>query len=269
VVQFLAWGMDRLREEIVAVLKDVVAPVSILGRNDPGVRELEGLPRVVEALHGETPEKVPYREGRLTFTADLRGGQKTGAFLDQAENHLAAARWAKGNVLDLFTYGGGFGLAAAVGAERVTAVDTSAPALALASRHAELNGLTNVEFVETNAFDYLRTCDREHRRFDTIILDPPAFAKNKRELPGALRGYKEINLRAMKILAPGGILVTCSCSYHLSEAGLDEVLTRAAADAGRAFRVLEHRPQAADHPVRLGFPESQYLKCRILEVMDP
>lgn len=268
VVQFLAWGMDALGPEVTEILKDTASPVSILARNDPSVRTLEGLPRTVTPLHGETPETVVYHEGDLSMTADLRRGQKTGAFLDQLDNHRLAGSLARGRVLDAFTYAGGFALAAAGGADEVTAVDSSADALGLARAHAGRNGIDNVRFVEANVFDFLKDADRRGETYDMVILDPPAFAKNKRELPGALRGYKEINLRAMKILRPGGILISCSCSYHLSEALMEDVLTSAAADTHRSFRVLDRRRQAADHPILLGFPESLYLKCQVLELVD-
>jgi 23S rRNA (cytosine1962-C5)-methyltransferase len=260
--------MDALSGDITEALRGLIDPESILARNDPSVRGLEGLPRAVTQLYGETPDAVTYHEGDLELSADLRRGQKTGAFLDQVENHLLAGRLAHGRVLDVFTYTGGFALAAARSAETVTAVDTSADALKIAQAQAARNGLENVTFTEANAFDYLKDADRRGDRVDMVILDPPAFAKNKGELDGALRGYKEINLRAMKILKPGGILLTCSCSYHLSEQLMDEVLSTAAADAHRAFRVLERRRQAPDHPVLLGFPESLYLKCQVLELLD-
>jgi 23S rRNA (cytosine1962-C5)-methyltransferase len=268
VVQLLTWGADALRDEWIRIFAEVLNPASILARNDPAVRGLEGLPRVVEVLHGSPPDDASYHEGQLRFTANLRTGQKTGAFLDQVENHLRTGMLARGHVLDAFAYSGGFGLAAAARAEHVTLVDSSTEALDRARRHAEQNEIGNVTFTEANAFDLLRRLDRDGDRFDMVILDPPAFAKNKRELDGALRGYKEINLRAMKLLRPGGILVTCSCSYHLSDALMDEVLARAAADARRGFRVRERRDQTPDHPVRVGFPESSYLKCRILEFSE-
>lgn len=268
VAQFLTWGMDALRNEVVALLQEVLAPKSILGRNDTPVRRHEGLPLIVTELAGSVPETAVYHEGDLEFTADPRHGQKTGAFLDQVDNHLRAGSLARGRVLDLFTYAGGFALAAARNAAQVTAVDTSAGTLALAARHAAANRIDSVLFQEANVFDYLRDRDRAGDRFDVVILDPPAFAKSKSDLPGALRGYKEINLRAMKILDRGGILVTCSCSYHMSPALLMEVLERAAADARRPFRVVERRGAGPDHPVRLGFPESEYLKCVVLEVLE-
>ena len=268
VVQFLSAGMDALSGEIVAVLEELFSPASILARNDPGVRTLEGLPREVKQLRGTTPPRVEYHEGEIALSADPHRGQKTGAFLDQYENHRRAGRLARGRVLDAFTYTGGFALAAAAGAEQVTAVDVSTEALAAAQANAERNQAENVAFVEANVFDFLKDQDRRRERYDLVILDPPAFAKNKRELSGALRGYKEINLRAMKILNPGGVLFTCSCSYHLTEAMLEELLGAAAADAHRTFRVLERRRQSGDHPVRLGFPESLYLKCLVLEAMN-
>lgn len=265
VLQTLAWGIHALEKDLAELLRSLLAPDSVLARNDASVRTLEGLPREVVQLHGETPDTVAYDEGGLTFTADLRTGQKTGAFLDQVENHLQAGRLARGRVLDMFCYTGGFALAAAGNAQTVVAVDSSAPALERARAHADANAVRNVTFVEANAFDFLKQQDRENREYDMIVLDPPAFAKNKRELESALRGYKEINLRAMKLLAPGGILFTCSCSYHLTEALMDDVLGQAAADVGRGFRLRERRLQPPDHPVRVGYPESQYLKCQVLE----
>jgi 23S rRNA (cytosine1962-C5)-methyltransferase len=268
VLQSLAWGIDAFQDQIVTLLQSLLSPRSILARNDAGVRALEGLSRDVVQLAGETPELVPYHEGALVLDASLRAGQKTGAFLDQFENRLLAGTLARGRVLDMFCYTGGFALASAPKADHVIAVDSSAAALELARANARRNDLRNVEFVEANAFDFLKQADRERRDFDLIVLDPPAFAKNKRELEPALRGYKEINLRAMKMLRPGGILITCSCSYHLSEPVMDEMLARAAADAHRNFRVRERRRQAQDHPVRTGFPEGSYLKCQVLERLD-
>jgi 23S rRNA (cytosine1962-C5)-methyltransferase len=268
VVQTLSWGMAALQAEIVDLLRSLLSPESILARNDASVRTLEGLPREVVPLHGETPDTVTYAEGDRILTANLRTGQKTGAFLDQVENHLRAGSLARGRVLDMFCYTGGFALAAAGGADTVVAVDSSGPALERARLHAETNGVHNVTFVEANVFDFLKQEDRGRNTYDMIVLDPPAFAKNKRELEPALRGYKEINLRAMKLLAPGGILFTCSCSYHLTEELMNGMLAQAAADAKRAFRVRERRLQPPDHPVRVGFPESLYLKCLVLERID-
>ncbi len=268
VLQTLSWGMAVLQDEIVEILMEELTPESVLARNDPSVRTLEGLPRGVEQIVGTTPENVTFHEGDLVIVTDLVGGQKTGAFLDQTENHLLAGQLSKGRVLDGFSYTGGFGLAAAGAADEVVMVETSKAARKSARMNAKRNGIDNVSFVDDNMFDYLKRADKENARFDVVILDPPAFAKNKKELDGALRGYKEINLRAMKILRPGGILITCSCSYHLRENLMDEVLTRAQADAGRSFRILERRQQSPDHPVLLGFPESVYLKCQVLERLD-
>lgn len=265
VMQIQAAGMDRLESELVGLLQERLKPESILARNDSAVRTLEGLPRAVTALHGEPPETVTYRENQLRWTVSLRKGQKTGAFLDQAENHRRAGELARGRVLDAFTYHGGFALPMAAAADEVIAVDSSTAALEQANTNASRNGIGNVTFVEANVFDYLKQEDKTRSEYDMVVLDPPAFAKNKRELEGALRGYKEINLRAMKILRPGGTLITCSCSYHLTEPMMEELLASAAADSGRTFRVSERRRQAADHPVRVGFPESLYLKCFILE----
>jgi len=269
VVQFLSAGAESLRSVLVPLMVEVFEPESILGRNDTTVRRLEGLPLEVVQLHGSTPDTVEYHEGDLKFTANPRTGQKTGAFLDQVGNHVRVGRLARGRVYDGFSYAGGFALAAAAGgAESVVAVETSASAVAQIQANAKANRVKNLEVVDGNVFDDLRTRFQKKERFDVIVLDPPAFAKNKRELPGALRGYKEINLRAMKILAPGGILVTCSCSYQLTESLFDEVLTAGAGDARRTFRVRERPEQPHDHPIRLGFPESRYLKCRVLESLE-
>jgi 23S rRNA (cytosine1962-C5)-methyltransferase len=265
VVQVLTAGAEVLAEEVIRVLEERLSPASILARNDPLVRELEGLPREIVQLRGETPERIVFQEGDISLVADPRSGQKTGAFLDQAENRLRVAALARGQVLDAFAYTGAFALQAARHANEVTAIDVSASALAHGQEQASQNRIENIRFVEANVFDFLKQADRAGHTYDTIILDPPAFAKSKQDLEGALRGYKEINLRAMKILKPGGILITCSCSYHLSETLMDEVLTRAAADVRRTFRVRERRHQASDHPIRAGFPESLYLKCQILE----
>jgi len=268
VVQVLTAGAQVLADEVVSILEERLSPTSILGRNDPAVRALEGLPREIVDLRGTTPERIFFREGDVTLIADPRSGQKTGAFLDQSENRLRAATLAKGRVLDAFAYTGAFALHAARHADEVTAIDVSGPALSQAREQAAENRLENNRFVEANVFDFLKEEDRARSTYDMVILDPPAFAKNKLELEGALRGYKEINLRAMKILKPGGILITCSCSYHLSETLMDDVLTRAAGDVRRAFRVRERRHQASDHPIRAGFPESLYLKCQILEAWE-
>jgi len=264
VLQTLAAGSDRLANEIAEAIAEVLAPQSILLRNDPQVRRLEGLVREVRQLRGHTPPRIPLREGSIQLTVDPWQGQKTGLFLDQRENRLALEPIGGRRVLDCFAYEGGFALHAALLASEVVAVDVSATSLARAAEHARLNGFTHLKTVEGNAFDLLRSLAASNERFDTIILDPPAFAKNRAALPGALRGYKEINLRALKLLAPGGRLVTASCSYHLSEADFEDVLRSAAADARRTVHVVARGGQGPDHPVLLGMPETAYLKCWVL-----
>jgi 23S rRNA (cytosine1962-C5)-methyltransferase len=264
VVQTLSQATESLKGEIVAALVSLFAPRGILERNDPRVRTLEGLPAQVAVLHGEVPESVTVSENGVRFEADLWRGQKTGLFLDQRENHAMARSYAKGRVLDGFTYNGGFGLQVAAEAEEVLAVDVSPEALARVQRNAILNGIANVTAREANVFDFLHDLDGRGERFDTVILDPPAFAKSKSAVDKARRGYKEINLRALKILRPGGCLITCSCSYHVHEADLEGILADAAADAGATVSVVEKRRQARDHPILLGVPETYYLKCFVL-----
>ncbi len=266
VVQTLTAGSERLIEPLTAALGTVMDPASILLRNDPAVRRLEGLARDVRQLRGTTPPRLHVREGSIHLTADCWRGQKTGLFLDQRENRIAVERLGGRRVLDCFTYEGAFALHAAAFADEVIAVDVSREALARVTAHADMNGFAHVRAVEGNAFDVLRSYAAAGERFDLVILDPPAFAKNRAALPGALRGYKEINLRAMKLLVPGGRLVTASCSYHLSEPQFELMLREAAADAKRAGRVLARRGQAVDHPVLLGVPETSYLKCWVLEL---
>jgi 23S rRNA (cytosine1962-C5)-methyltransferase len=203
-------------------------------------------------------------ENGVRFEADLWRGQKTGLFLDQRENHAMARSYAKGRVLDGFTYNGGFGLQVAAQADELLAVDVSTEAVARVQRNAALNGIANVTAREANVFDFLHDLDARGERFDTVILDPPAFAKSKSAVEKARRGYKEINLRALKILRPGGCLITCSCSYHVHEADLEGILADAAADAGATASVVEKRRQARDHPILLGVPETYYLKCFVL-----
>jgi 23S rRNA (cytosine1962-C5)-methyltransferase len=264
VIQTLSQGTDRLKDEIVSTLVDLLAPAGVLERNDPKVRRLEGLESRVGVLHGEVPATIEVREGDVTLAADLRGGQKTGLFLDQRENHLMARSYAKGRVLDAFCYDGGFALQAARSAESVLAVDVSGDCVTRTLGNARRNGLSNVEAREANVFDLLRDLGKGQERFDTVILDPPAFAKSKDAITAARRGYKDINLRALKILKPGGCLITCSCSYHVHEGDLEEILASAAVDAGVGVTVVEKRRQARDHPVVLGVPETFYLKCFVL-----
>jgi 23S rRNA (cytosine1962-C5)-methyltransferase len=264
VLQALSQGSDRLTPDVTALLVEIAGPKGIIARNDPRVRLLEGLAQNVAVIHGEIPERVPIREGRIEYDVDLRHGQKTGAFLDQRENRLAAAQYASGRALDCFSYAGGFSLQLAPHVDELTALDISEDATALLVRNAARNGLSNVQARTTNVFDELRTLERMGEAFDTIVLDPPAFAKSKGAIPKALSGYKEINLRALKLLRPGGFLVTCSCSYHVNEAAFAEVILDAALDARIDVSVVEKRMQGRDHPVVLGMPETYYLKCFIL-----
>jgi 23S rRNA (cytosine1962-C5)-methyltransferase len=263
-IQTLSQGTERAKAEIVAALVDLLKPRGIVERNDPRVRTLEGLEQTVSVLHGEVPDAVEVSEGDVRLLVDLRRGQKTGLFLDQRENHLAARQYARGRVLDGFTYDGGFALQVARGADEVTAVDLSAEALGRVKANAARNKIGNVTTRDANVFDLLKELDQRGERFDTVILDPPAFAKSKDAVEKAVRGYKEINLRALKILRPGGCLVTCSCSYHVHEDELEAILADAATDAGAAVTVVEKRRQARDHPVVLGVPETLYLKCFVL-----
>jgi 23S rRNA (cytosine1962-C5)-methyltransferase len=265
-LQSLIAGVDRRLPFFVEQLVDRLQPASIVARNDVGVRRLEGLAVETHVLHGEVPAQVEIRMGGIALQVDLLHGQKTGTFLDRRENQAAAAGYLRGDVLDAFCYDGGFALQAARGARSVEAVDSSEGALERAARNAQRNELTNIRFIRANVFDHLSELDRSSRRFDGVVLDPPAFAKSRKDLPSAARAYKEINLRAMRILSPGGVLVTCTCSYNLLEGEFVEILSAAAADARRSVTIMEKRSQARDHPVLLGLPESHYLKCLILKV---
>jgi 23S rRNA (cytosine1962-C5)-methyltransferase len=257
------------RAGIVEALRAECGPAGILARNDVPVRKLEQLGQEIELLHGSVPEEVEVREGDVAYLAAPWSGQKTGAFLDQRENRARAGALARGRALDCFSYHGSFALHLAGGAAHVTAVDSSADALSRAARNAALNGERGerISFVEANAFDFLRAQDDAGERYDTIVVDPPAFAKRKDALDGALRGYKELNLRALRILNPGGVLCTFSCSYHMSAWHFRHMLESAAADAGRPVRWIEWRGQAADHPELLQVPESSYLKGAVLQVV--
>ncbi|HEX7120307.1 MAG TPA: class I SAM-dependent rRNA methyltransferase [Longimicrobiales bacterium] len=267
VVQFLSAGLELFRPEIVEALRARLEPTGILARNDVPVREYEGLPREVEILWGRVPEVVEVVEGEVAYRAGLHGGQKTGAFLDQRENRFRAGALARGRTLDCFAYHGSFALHLARGADTVVAVDSSAEALTRAEENARLNGFDNIRPVEANAFDFLRAEEEAGAEYDVIVLDPPAFAKRRSAVESALRGYKEINLRALRLLAPGGHLCTFSCSYHVGDALFREMLERAAADAGRPIRWIEARGQAADHPVILQIPETGYLKGAIVQAL--
>ena len=267
-LQILTQAMDAepVRAAILAELTDRLHPSSILERVDPRVRELESLPpRASGLLQGEKTSTT-FAMNDVQFRYDALEGQKTGAFLDQRENYAAAAQYSKGEALDAFCYQGGFALHLARNCSQVTGVDSSRPALEVADQNATLNRRDHqpeIEWIEANAFDLLKDYSSSNRRYDTIVLDPPAFAKSKRDLDAALRGYKELNLRALKMLRPGGVLVTCSCSYHVSQSNFLEMLASAALDAHRNLRLIEVRGQAKDHPVLLNIPETAYLKCVI------
>lgn len=266
VVQSLTQGADRLQPLFESILQERYQPRSIIFRNDSKVRELEGLP-IAQSWSGNEPaETVVVDEDGKQMEIALTTGQKTGGYLDQRDNHRAARRYARGRALDGFCYGGGFALHLADVCDSVEAVDSSPAAIRLAEANVARNGLRNVQCVEANVFDLLRERSSQGERYDTIVLDPPAFARNKESLEGALRGYKEINNRAMRLLKDGGLLVTCTCSHHVSEGLFAEMLAEAARDAGCWLRVLERRIQSADHPLLMAVPETLYLKCFILEI---
>ena len=267
VVQTLSQSTERIKNLTCEILVELFSPKGILERNDPKVRLLEGLEQRVSVLYGEIPDEIVAKENGIAFVYDLRNGQKTGSFLDQRENHWAARRYASGEVLDCFSYQGGFSLTIANHCAHVEGVDMAPAALEAARRNQKLNSISNVTFREANTFDLLKEYDEVGRRFDMVVLDPPAFAKNRDSIPAAQRGYKEINLRAMKILKPGGYLVTCSCSYHISEATFLQLLAEAANDARKVIAVAERRTQSQDHPILLTMPETHYLKCLILRVL--
>ncbi|MGA9980227.1 MAG: class I SAM-dependent rRNA methyltransferase [Candidatus Sulfotelmatobacter sp.] len=271
-LQILTQAMDAdpIRHTLISELTDRLHPASIVERVDPRVRELESLPaRESGLLQGEKAANIVTMNG-VQFHHDARAGQKTGAFLDQRENYAAGASYAHGDALDVFCYQGGFALHFAPRCTSVTAVDSSRPALEIADQNAALNrNNTNqpeIEWIEANAFELLKDYAASNRRYDTIVLDPPAFAKTKRDLDAALRGYKELNLRALKMLRPSGILVTCSCSYHVSTSDFLQMLASAALDAHRSLRLIEIRGQAKDHPILPSVPETSYLKCVIAYV---
>jgi len=263
VVQALSQGTDRLLPAVVGALTDLLHPRGILARNDPRTRTLEGLDQRVEVLAGEVPDAVTVTEAGIEYDVDLRRGQKTGLFLDQRENRIAAAAYARGRLLDCFTYNCGFALVLGRRADETIAFDVSEEAVQRVKQNAARNRVT-VDARVGNVFDELRGLERLGERFDTIVLDPPAFAKNKAAVANARAGYKEINLRALKLLNPGGTLVTCSCSYNVNEAAFAEIVYDASVDAQAHVTVVEKRMQGRDHPVLLGVPETYYLKCFIL-----
>ena len=265
-----AWAESARKQTIIGALKEAAGAKNIVERADARIRELEQLPEMESALvHGSKISTVFCTNG-VKFHYDALGGQKTGAFLDQRENYAAAARYARGEALDVCTYQGGFALHLARVCEKVTAVDISREVLEVAERNEQLNAgalKSEIEWIEGNAFDLMKDYSSAGKQYDTIVLDPPAFAKSKKNLESALRGYKELNLRALKMLRPGGVLVTCSCSFAVSEEDFLAMLTESAQDAHRSVRILEKRTQAMDHPILLGVPETYYLKCLILLVV--
>jgi len=265
-VQLLDQGMDRQAGEVVQALTCLLAPRGIVARNDVAVRAKESLPLETKTLAGEIPPLIEIEMNGLRLAADLMGGQKTGVFLDQRENYPVVAQYVSdGRALDCFTGSGGFALHLAQRCTSVEAVDSSAAALERARHNATANGLSNIEFREANALQYLPSLVAARRTFDLVVVDPPAFTKSRESLDGAARGYKEINLRALRLLNPGGVLVSCCCSHHMSEAHLLEVIAQAALDSGKRLRVLERRTQAQDHPILLTVPETHYLKCLVLQ----
>ena len=268
VLQTLSQGSDRLKKTFVELLIDKFNPRAIVERNDARVRQFEGLDLQSGVLYGEAPAEIEINQNGVRFIISPMGGQKTGAFLDQRENYLSAKRHAHGRGLDCFTFNGGFALHLAPECSSLLAVDISAEAIAAAQRNAQLNGARNLEFLAANVFDTLREFEAADERFDTIVLDPPAFAKNRASIKAAARGYKEINLRAMKLLNPGGVLVTCTCSYHMSEQMFLEIIADAGLDAHRRLQIIEVRGQASDHPVLVGVPETHYLKCVMVRVVE-
>ncbi|MFO7667814.1 MAG: class I SAM-dependent rRNA methyltransferase, partial [Desulfobacterales bacterium] len=266
-IQTLCQGSEKIKGIIVEILSELIAPISIIERNDGKVRDLEGLPRQISVLKGYDPGEIVCLENGLKFNFHSASGQKTGAFLDQRENRVLAGRLSFGYGLDCFCYAGGFALNMAKSCEKVEAIDISESAIELAKKNAQLNGITNINFDTDNVFDRLKLYDGQKRKFDTIVLDPPAFAKSRSHIEAAERGYKEINLRAMRLLNSGGFLITCSCSQHIDENAFLNILSEAASDARCRVQVLEKRTQGKDHPFLLSMPETYYLKCIFLRVI--
>jgi 23S rRNA (cytosine1962-C5)-methyltransferase len=268
VVQLLSAGLEACRSDIVEALVDIGQPAGILARNDAAVRRKEGLATTVEVLAGDVPREIEVTEHGVRYFAAPWDGQKTGAFLDQRENRAIVATLARGRALDCFSYHGSFALHLARRATQVTALDSSGPALERARANAALNGVETISFVETDAFAFLKAAERARERYDTVVLDPPAFAKTRAAVPDALRGYKEINLRAMRLLNPGGWLYTASCSFHVGRSMFQEMLMDAAADSGRRLALRRVLGQGSDHPELLTVPETGYLKGALLEVVE-
>jgi 23S rRNA (cytosine1962-C5)-methyltransferase len=268
VLQLLDQGMDRLTGELTTLLNQLLQPKGIVARNDAAVRAKESLPLETHVLSGAIPDRVTIHMNGLRWFADLVHGQKTGVFLDQRENYLAIRKYVRGGrALDCFTATGGFALHLASKSESVEGIDSSAATLDAARANAAENNLTNVTFRQADVLEYLPSLVAMGREFNVVVVDPPAFTKSRAALEGAIRGYKEINLRALRLLPRGGILVSCSCSHHMSEALLLETIAAASLDAGKPLRVLERRTQSADHPILLTVPETHYLKCLVLEVI--
>lgn len=268
VLQTLSQGTEAIKPLLVELLVEEFAPRAIIERNDVRVRQHEGLELITGTLHGQAPEEFEILQDGIRFLVSPLSGQKTGSFLDQRENRVAARAVARGRALDCFTFAGAFALNLAGVSDTVIGIDISAEAILAARRNAALNSATNVEFREANVFDELREMEAAGERFDTIVLDPPAFAKNRASVKAAARGYKEINLRAIKLLNPGGVLVTCSCSYHMAEDLFLGLIAEAGNDAHRKLQLVEKRMQASDHPIYLGVPETYYLKCVIARVVE-
>ena len=267
VLQTLSQGADRIQDQLLQLLIDEFQPRSIVELNDARVRQLEGLELRSGALHGDGPPEIEIAQHGVKFIVSPRASQKTGAFLDQRENYLAARRIAHGRALDCFTFNGGFALHIAGSCDNVIGIDISSEAVAAAERNAQLNNAGNVTFQTANVFDALREMETAGERFDTIILDPPAFTKSRATVKSGARGYKEINLRALKLLNTGGVLISCTCSYHISEQMFLDLIANAALDAHRRLQIVEKRGQSSDHPVLLGVPETHYLKCVITRVI--
>jgi 23S rRNA (cytosine1962-C5)-methyltransferase len=267
VIQTLSQGTEKLKETFIEILQENFAVTSIIERNDVKVRELEGLELVTGVLFGELADEIIIEQDGIKFYVSLLKGQKTGSFLDQRDNHFAARKYAFGKALDCFTFNGGFALNMAETCESVTAIDISVEAVKLGKRNAELNNIKNVKFTTANVLDKLRELEMSGQKFDTIVLDPPAFVKSRSAINQAIRGYKEINLRALKLLKQNGILITCSCSFHFNEDMFLEVVEEAAEQTRKRVQLIEKRMQSTDHPILLGMPESYYLKCFILRVI--
>ncbi|MCI8369916.1 MAG: class I SAM-dependent rRNA methyltransferase [Clostridia bacterium] len=266
-VQCLSLGIDMRKALIVGILVKLFNPKGIYERSDVAVRKKEGLPEIKQVLYGEVPDYCEIEENGLKMLVDIKNGQKTGYFLDQKENRFAVRKYAKGNVLDCFCNSGGFSLNAATVADSVTACDISELALKNVQDNATINGIKNIETLCGDVFEVLRNFRREKRQFDTVILDPPAFCKSASEVKDAYRGYKDINLMAMKIVKSGGFLVTCSCSHYMTTALFEKMLIEAARESGRVVRYVEIKTQAPDHPALLSAEETQYLKFFVLQVI--